>query len=102
MSQDEPIKQHYAIETLLQLNIGQYSLEISSQGRGLFFNQINGEILSLNSTGAFLVQNIRESISYGELQEIFSQKFSLSKEASLEDIQDFLNTLNGLGLLKIS
>ncbi len=94
-------KKLYTKKTLLELKLERYSLEISPKGRGLFFNQMNGEILSLNYTGAFVVATLRESITFGDLTEMFATKFGITKEAAEEDLREFLDSLYSLNILQI-
>ena len=101
MKHQDAKKKCYSKKTLLQLKLEKYSLEVSPQGRGLFFNQMNGEILSLNCTGAFVVLTLRESITFGDLTEMFAIKFGITREAAEEDIQEFLDTLYNINILQI-
>jgi hypothetical protein len=85
---------------LIILNLSSFSLEISPEGRGLFFDQKSGEMLSLNKTGAFIIENLREAITFEDLAEAFSRKFGLSPHAAETDLREFLSTLYEMKLLQ--
>jgi len=87
-------------ETLLVLSLKDFSLELSPEGRGLFFNQMSGEILSLNKTGAFIVDNLRNPIAFGILLKKFSEIFDLPRRAAEADLREFLATLGEMKLVQ--
>lgn len=88
-------------DTVIALNLDKFSLEVSPEGRGLFFNQLTGEILSLNKTGAFIVSQLANPITLGELTNNFSIKFELSSEVAATDLHEFLEILDDMTLVQV-
>lgn len=86
---------------LLTLNLDTFSLEISPEGRGLFFNSRTGEILSLNQAAAFIVESLRVPTSLNDLAEAFSRRFVLTNKAAKTDLLEFLSILDEMMLLRI-
>ena len=100
MFKDLNPKYKYTDRTQLKLKMDSFSLELSPQGRGLFFNQTNGEILSLNKTSAFIVRQLSEQITFGELMEIFKQEFSIPLDLAVKHLKEFLEDLRSYDLIE--
>ena len=57
------------------------------------------EILRMNSTGAFILEQLQDDISYAELTERILQKYDTDKETAEKILVDFLGMLSGKELL---
>lgn len=57
------------------------------------------EILRMNSTGAFILEQLQDDISYAELVERILQKYEADKEKVEKILMNFLDMLSGKELL---
>lgn len=57
------------------------------------------EILRMNSTGAFILEQLQDDISYAELVERILQKYEADKEIVEKILMNFLDMLSGKELL---
>lgn len=57
------------------------------------------DILRMNSTGAFILEQLYDDISFAELTERILRKYDTDKETAEEIITDFLGMLSGKKLL---
>lgn len=85
----------------ITLKTQDYRLEISAYGRGMLFNPRTGEILSLNQTGAFIVQTLSTSHMVSDLVHRFTERYDLGLAAAHEDVSEFLYGLHEMGLLEV-
>ena len=57
------------------------------------------EILRMNSTGAFILEQLQDDISYTELEERILQKYDTDKVTLKKVLEDFLSMLSEKDLL---
>ena len=57
------------------------------------------EILRMNSTGAFILEQLQDDISYTELEERILQKYDTDKVTLKKVLEDFLTMLSEKDLL---
>ena len=57
------------------------------------------EILRMNSTGAFIFEQLQSEISYAELTERMLQRYETDEETVEKILMNFLNMLSGKELL---
>ena len=57
------------------------------------------DILRMNSTGAFILEQLYEDISFVELTERILRKYDIDKETAEKILTDFLGMLSGKKLL---
>ena len=58
------------------------------------------EILRMNSTGAFILEQLQDDISYTELEERILQKYDTDKVTLKKVLEDFLSMLSEKDLIE--
>ncbi|WP_457681619.1 PqqD family protein [Thermovibrio sp.] len=67
---------------------------------GFIFDPETGNSYTVNSTGLFIIEKLREGKSPEEIAQLLSQEFEVSTEEAMRDITDFIEKLRILGLLE--
>lgn len=84
----------------IRVDLGTLVFERSEQGRGFLFNPKSGEIFSLNATGAFIVECLRESITPSELARKVAVAFGVEVITAKRDVSEFVEQLRQMDLIR--
>ncbi len=66
--------------------------------KGFLFNPSTGLTYSLNKTGTFIFQRLRQGLDSSEITEALINEFSIAPKMALDDLRDFIQQLNEFGL----
>jgi len=66
--------------------------------KGFLFDPATGLTYSLNKTGTFLFQNLRQGLDTSEITEALINKFGIDAKMARDDLRDFIQQLNDFGL----
>ncbi len=58
-------------------------------------------LCSLNSTGAFVWENIEKRKSVGEISKLAAEKYNISSDKAESDVNSFLTCLSDIGILEL-
>lgn len=89
---DSQVKLRYKFVTQ---KVGSGIVAVAVEDDALKFN----EILRMNFTGAFILEQLKNDISYAELLERILQKYETNKETVEKLLKDFLEMLSSKELL---
>ncbi|WP_297058831.1 PqqD family protein [Thermosulfurimonas sp.] len=73
-------------------------LAISEEG--FIFDPETGNSYTVNETGLFILEKLRQDLSPEEIARLLSQEYEVSPEEARRDLEDFLEVLTRYGLWK--
>lgn len=65
---------------------------------GFIFNPLTGDSFSVNETGLFVLQKLKEEVNEETILEAFQQEFELDRNTAEIDLNDFLSMLRSYQL----
>ncbi len=66
--------------------------------KGFLFDPATGLTYSLNKTGAFIFQRLRQGLDASEITEALINKYGIDPKMARDDLRDFIQQLNDFGL----
>ena len=72
--------------------------KLAINSEGFIFDPTTGDSFTVNSTGLFIINNLREGKTTEEIAETLSQEFEDTPEEIAKDISDFITHLNTYNL----
>ncbi|HFC98780.1 MAG TPA: HPr-rel-A system PqqD family peptide chaperone [Thermosulfurimonas dismutans] len=67
---------------------------------GFIFDPETGNSYTVNETGLFILEKLRQGLSPEEIARLLSQEYDISPEEARRDLEDFLEVLVRYGLWK--
>jgi hypothetical protein len=65
---------------------------------GFIFNPLTGDSFSVNETGLFILQKLKEEVNEETILEAFQEEFELDRNTAEIDLNDFLSMLKSYQL----
>lgn len=72
--------------------------KLAINSEGFIFDPTTGDSFTVNQTGLFIINNLRDGKSTDEIAEVLSQEFEDTPEEIAKDISDFITHLNTYNL----
>ncbi len=67
---------------------------------GFIFDPETGNSYTVNETGLFILEKLRQGLSSEEIARLLGQEYDISPEEARRDLEDFLEVLVRYGLWK--
>ena len=72
--------------------------DLAFSERGFLFDPATGQTYTLNRTGAFVFQKLRQGVPVADVAASLSAEFEVDRERAGSDVRDFLQQLRDFGL----
>lgn len=73
--------------------------DIAISETGFVFDPFSGGTFTLNATGQFVIKAVRDGLSRDQIVAKIRESFSHVTSQAAQDVDDFMRTLQSLGLL---
>ena len=73
--------------------------DLAISDTGFVFNPLTGESFSLNETGLFIIQQIKQGLEFQEILQNLVNEFDVDPIDAEKDLQDFIEMLRMNNLL---